>query len=170
VGPIDAADQGGSNGVGLTVAVAVLADIWWLGKVAEKWVEKKNNLKSCMNGMGVAWRVAVVGWGWDRSMEGIKAVRMVLVWQWQWQYWGRYDGWEKWQEKRVEKKNYGKSWMNGMGVAWRVTVVGWQWCQSIEQIKAVRMVLVWQWQWQYWPRYDRWEKWQWKYDRKRKTM
>jgi hypothetical protein len=27
VGPIDAADQGGSNGVGLTVAVAVLADI-----------------------------------------------------------------------------------------------------------------------------------------------
>jgi hypothetical protein len=37
-----------------------------------------------------------------------------------------------------------------IGVAgWGVAVVGWQWYQSIEQIKAVRMVLVRVWQWQY---------------------
>jgi hypothetical protein len=56
-----------------------------------------------MNGMGVVRGVAVVGWQWDQSTQGIKAVRMVPVTMWQWQYWPRYDGWEKWQKKRVEK-------------------------------------------------------------------
>jgi hypothetical protein len=38
-------------------------------------------------GMAVAgWGVAVVGWQWYQSTQGIKAVRMVLVRVWQWQY------------------------------------------------------------------------------------
>jgi hypothetical protein len=32
------------------------------------------------------WGVAVVGWGWCRWKEGVRAVRMVVVTTWQWQY------------------------------------------------------------------------------------
>jgi hypothetical protein len=49
-------------------------------------------------------RVAVVGWGWYQSIEGIKARRMVVVREWQWQYW---------QSCECLKK---------------VAVDGWQWC------------------------------------------
>ena len=42
---------------------------------------------------------------------------------------------------------------NGMNwwtaVAWRVAVVGWEWCQSTEESKAVRMVVVRMCGWQY---------------------
>jgi hypothetical protein len=58
---------------------------------------------------------------------------------------------------------FGKLGAAGGGVA----VAGWQWWQSKEDIKAVRMVPVRKWQWQYWPRYcgcnvtmKKWQKWQ----------
>jgi hypothetical protein len=32
-----------------------------------------------------------------------------------------------------------------------VAVAGWQWYRWKEEVKAVRMIPVWEWQWQYWP-------------------
>jgi hypothetical protein len=42
----------------------------------------------------------------------------------------------------------------GVRADWGVAVVGWQWFQSIERSKAVRMVPVRTWQWQYWQSCD----------------
>jgi hypothetical protein len=46
----------------------------------------------------------------------------------------------------------GKCGKEGVAVAERVAVAGWQWWQSKEEITAVRMIPVRVWQWQYWQR------------------
>jgi hypothetical protein len=97
----------------------------------------------------VARRVAVAGWQWCHSKEEISTVRMVSVREWQWQYWPGYGCGlicantikSKWQWQC----------QNGVVVARRVAVAGWQWDRSKEEIKTVRVVSVRVWQCQYWP-------------------
>jgi hypothetical protein len=47
----------------------------------------------------------------------------------------------------LRKRQVEEEWI---AVIKRVAVAGWQWCQSKEEIKAVRMVPVKRWQWHYW--------------------
>jgi hypothetical protein len=56
---------------------------------------------------------------------------------------------EKWKNDIFKNGNSDKE---GVAVAWGVAVAGWQWWQSKEEIKAVRMVPVKKWQCQYWQR------------------
>jgi hypothetical protein len=84
VGSIDAADHCGSNGVGYTVAVAVLIEIETVENmavadlvVAVAYVTKKT---------AVARGVSVAGWQRCQSTQQISAVRMVSVGRCGWQY------------------------------------------------------------------------------------
>jgi hypothetical protein len=108
----------------------------------------KISVKKWLGGSGsVARGVAVAGWQWWQSIAEVRAVRMVLNRVWQWQYWPIYG--------YFYIKISVKKWLGGSGsVARGVAVAGWQWWQSIAEIRAVRMVQNRVWQWQYWQRYD----------------
>jgi hypothetical protein len=82
----NAAGQGGSNGGSGNVGVAVLAELRYIQcEVMKKMkIEKKEQV--WVGSWAVAQRVAVVGWQWYQSKEGVRAVRMVVVGGWQWQY------------------------------------------------------------------------------------
>jgi hypothetical protein len=65
-------------------------------------------------------------------------------------WWGEEWGLEKKKEKKRKKACWERS-----VVGWGVAVAGCSWCQSIEEIRAVRMVPVRVWQWLYWRSCDK---------------
>jgi hypothetical protein len=78
VGAFERGDQGGSNGTGLTVAVAVLAEIWSFKKWVEFFLKIIVEFLDMDKDAAVVIRgVAVVWWEWEHSKEEIKAVRMM---------------------------------------------------------------------------------------------
>jgi hypothetical protein len=96
----------------------------------------------------------VAGCSWCQSTEEVRAVRMVPVGEWQWQYWQSCGGSKKQEEKEKKIFFFGYGSGNEQGVGQGVAVVGWQWMQSTEDVRAVRMVPVGEWKWQYWPSCD----------------
>jgi hypothetical protein len=56
---------------------------------------------------------------------------------------------KKWTKKVEKSWKCDSGGVQGDVVKWGVAVDGWEWCQSIEEIKAVRLVVVREWQWQY---------------------
>jgi hypothetical protein len=82
--PLDRGGQGGSNGGGYNVAVAVLAELWLLVVMcgANLSYEVIYGIYALIN----MW-VAVAGRQWYQSIEEVRAVRMVPLGMWQWQYW-----------------------------------------------------------------------------------
>jgi hypothetical protein len=89
-----------------------------------------------MNGISVAWRVAVAQWQWYQSTDKNSAVPMTPISMWQWQYLTRYNQYKK---KIMIKKNKKKLffWQNRCVVALKVAVAQWQWYQSPDKNSAV---------------------------------
>jgi hypothetical protein len=84
--------------------------------------------------------VAVVGWEWYQSKEGVKAVILILDRGWQWQYWlscgglkNRYEKWKKkkwcggWRAIRCVGGGEGWQWRGGSGTVGFVRSVRFEW-------------------------------------------
>jgi hypothetical protein len=75
---------------------------------------------------------------------------MVVVREWQWQYWQSCGGLKMGENYNLKSGRSGGCRAAAGFVARGVAVVCCSWYRWIEEIRAVRMVVVREWQWQYW--------------------